>query len=73
MKKMTKEAQMQANGGARARAICWTCYNDNRNDVVWACTKSALTVSGAKLAALKQLTAHRNGKLHGHNVGYVVY
>lgn len=73
MKKMTKEAQMQTNGGAKVRAICFTCYMEGGNNVVFACTKSALTVKGAKRAALKQLSAHSDEKLHGHNVGYVVY
>lgn len=70
---MTKEAQMQVNGGAKVRAICFTCYNKGGNHVVYACTKWALTVNGAKKAALKQLTEHRDGEIRGHNVGYVVY
>lgn len=73
MKKMTEISMEEANGGAKVRAICWTCYNDEKDTIVWAATKSALTVKGAKKAALKQLTAHTDGKLHGHNVGYIVY
>lgn len=73
MKKMSKEAQMQANGGAKVRAICFTCYSEYGNDVIWAYTKSALTVGGAKKAALKQLTNHRDGEPGTHNVKYIVY
>lgn len=73
MKKMSKEAQMQANGGAKVRAICFTCYEDCGNTVVWAYTKSALTVSGAKKAALEKLTHHSDGKIGTHNVQYIVY
>ena len=61
MKKLSKEEQMQKNGGAAVRAICWTCKAEADDGVVWANTAYGLTRSMAKKYALKSLTQHTDG------------
>ena len=73
MRQMSKESMVQKNGGAKVKAICHTCYLEYGDTVTWNCTKSALTVNGAKLAALKQLTNHTDGDYRGHDIGYWIY
>lgn len=48
MKKISREEQMMKNGGARVRAICWTCKKDYGDDVVWANTAWGLTRKSAE-------------------------
>ena len=71
MKKISREEQMMKNGGAKVRAICWTCKAEAGDHVVWANTASGLTKSMAKKNAVKSLTCHKNGKTNGHNIGYL--
>ncbi len=70
MKKISREEQMMKNGGARVRAICWTCKNDFGDKVVWGNTAWGLTKKSARKNAVDGLTKHSSDEKTTHDIGY---
>lgn len=73
MRKMSEVSIEEANGGAKARALCWTCRDYAENQVTWNATAYGLTQNSAKTNARKKLSDHKSGLIRGHRITYVIY
>lgn len=72
MRKMSEVSIENANGGAKVKALCWTCY-DERESLIWSAMGYGLTQNSAKKNARMKLSDHKDGLIHGHRITYVVY